>query len=523
MLRDMELIVTGIKKYHIKKYMQEALNCYNAKSYRGCVIMSTIAAMHDLYEKIDGLASSVREAKDLITEIDKRKSTEDVYERYMVDQAAAITILTSAEKTKIHSYLDIRNQCAHPNEHISTAEEARNVFTGYIDTIISQPALLGPSYTNAFVNRLESTSFFPKPDKDSVIRTVQNELEKLHNNTKKPLAKKLISIIETDDINSAKWSNAKNFIAGMLAVMTDEDQLRNICIGFSNLIERDDLFATMLFITKTAPKTVNFLDSVDRERFMANLINSADAENSTERYEVVQLIFKEGALYLNELNELVDKYKAEIQNSVQKTAYGTVPTSVDNLNKWSNIVYHLNVSILDELYFEKLLELIRDNNYTIVNNALEMLEGLDETFIKRMKAKKHADIVIQIMRQAHGPGRGSDTANKILESKFVGTSILVEYFLEYTTQNYEQLSYVMREQHLDVKYLLIIMDITHKHDVLKRVVDLIIESYSNSDMWDEYFLGEINWLITEKYNIDIWNTISQNITTFIEENKVTNS
>ncbi|WP_215582758.1 hypothetical protein [Bacillus mycoides] len=78
----MEVIVTGIKKYHIKKYMQEALNCYNAKSYRGCVIMSTIAAMHDLYEKIDGLASSIPEARTLINDIGQRKANGDNYERF---------------------------------------------------------------------------------------------------------------------------------------------------------------------------------------------------------------------------------------------------------------------------------------------------------------------------------------------------------------------------------------------------------------------------------------------------------
>lgn len=523
MLRDMEVIVTGIKKYHIKKYMQEALNCYNAKSYRGCVIMSTIAAMHDLYEKIDGLASSIPAAKNLITEIDRRKSAEDVYERYMVDQAAAITILTSAEKTKIHSYLDIRNQCAHPNEHISTAEEARNVFTGYIDTIISQPALLGPSYINIFVNRLESNSFFPKYDRDVVIDTVNKELEKLHDKTRKPLAKKLISIIETGEVNSVKWKNAKYVIAGMLVVIKDEDQLRNICIEFSNLIERENLFDSMLFITKMAPKTVDLLDSMDRKRYMANLIKSVNAENSNEGNEVVQLVLKDGFLQLNELSELVDKYTAEIQSSVQKTIFGTLRTSVDNLNKWSNIVKQLNISILDEIYFEKLLELIRDNDYSIVNEALEMLKGLDATFIKRMKAKNHADVVIQIMRQAHGPGRGSDAANKILKSKFEGISFLVEYFLEYTTQNHEQLSYVMREQLLDIEYLLMIMDITHKHDFLKKVVDLIIESYNNDDIWDSHFLGQINWLITHKYNIEIWNDIPQYITTFMEGNEVTNS
>ncbi|QHV47246.1 hypothetical protein C1N66_30670 [Bacillus cereus] len=51
----------------------------------------------------------------------------------MVEQAASIPILTVEEKKIILTYLNIRNQCAHPNEHVSTAEEARAVFTGYLD------------------------------------------------------------------------------------------------------------------------------------------------------------------------------------------------------------------------------------------------------------------------------------------------------------------------------------------------------------------------------------------------------
>ncbi|MCH5438631.1 hypothetical protein L4A38_19930 [Bacillus paranthracis] len=516
----MEEIVVKTKKEHIREYMQEALNCYNAKSYRGCVIMSTIAAMHDLYEKIDGLANSVTEAKVLIEEINKRKSDEIVYERFMVDRASAITILTSAEKTKIHSYLDIRNQCAHPNEHISTAEEARAVFTGYIDTIISQPALLGPSYIKTFVSRLESQIFFPKYDRDVVIDIVRNELQKLHNKTKKPLAKQLISIIETEEVNGVKWSNAKHFIAGMLVVITDEDQLRNICMEFSNLIESEKLFDSMLFITKMAPKTVNLLESIDRERYMANLIKPVNAEISTKGNEVVQLVLKEGALQANEVNELIEKYKTGIQGSVQKELFGTSRSSVDNLNKWSNIVDNLNISILDEIYFETLLELIRDSDYNIVNAALEMLGQLDTTFIKRINAKNHTDVVIQIIRKAHGPGRGSDTANKILKSKFEGISFLVDYFLEYTTQNYEQLSYVLVEQRLDIEYLLKIIDITNNHDFLKKVVELIIKAYDENKRENGHILDYINRLITHKYDIENWTNLSKDIELCIEGNKV---
>ncbi|HDR3891055.1 TPA: hypothetical protein QCO65_005655, partial [Bacillus cereus] len=44
--------------------------------------MSTIAAMHDLYEKIDGLASSIPEARTLINDIGQRKANGDNYERF---------------------------------------------------------------------------------------------------------------------------------------------------------------------------------------------------------------------------------------------------------------------------------------------------------------------------------------------------------------------------------------------------------------------------------------------------------
>lgn len=523
MLRDMEEIVAKIKKEHIKEYMQEALNCYNAKSYRGCVIMSTIAAMHDLSEKIDGLANSIKEAKNLITEVDRRINAEETYERYMVEQAGSITILTSAERTKILSYLDIRNQCAHPNEHISTAEEARAVFTGYIDTIISQPALLGPSYTKIFVSRLENKHFFPKHDREVVIDTVKNELSKLHIRTRKPLVKKLVSIIETSEVNSVEWNNAKHFIAGMLVVISDEDQLRNICMEFSNLIEREHLFNSMLFITIMAPKTVKLLEPLDRERYMANLIKSVNAESSNEGKEVIQLVLKEGALQDNEINELMEKYKTGIIDSVQKAEFGTLRSSVDNLNKWSNIVKNLNISILDELYFGSLLVLIRDSDYNIVNDALKMFEELDISFIKRMNAKYHTDVVIQIMRQAHGPGRGSDKANEILKTKFERTSFLVDYFLEYTTQNYEQLHYVLVDQRLDVDYLLMIIDNTNNHDFLIKVVELIKTSYEKNPFHNGQILHYINWLISNEYKKEIWSNLLQDTKTFIEEQKSLNS
>ncbi|MGI8281722.1 hypothetical protein AB2568_025530 [Bacillus mycoides] len=520
MLRDLEEIVVKIKKEHIRGYMQESLNCYNAKSYRGSVIMATIAAMHDLYEKIDGLANSVTEARRLIEDINVRKSNESIYEKYMVEQAAAMSILTPAEKTKILSYLDIRNQCAHPNEHVSTAEEARAVFTGYIDTIISQPALLGPSYISNFVSRLESSSFFPTYKKEDIIDTVNEELKKLHDKTKKPLAKKLIAIIETGEVNEVKCKNANCFISGMLVVIKDEQQLRNICGEFSNLIERENLFGSILYMTKMVPEMVNLLETIDRKRYISKLITIINEVEAVKENEVVQLLLERRILATHEINELVEKYAHEIQDSVQKVAGVTSRSSVSNLKKYTKPVSILNISILDNLFFEKLLELIRDGDYNNVNDSLEMLLELDNDFIKRMDAKYHTDVVIQIIRQANGPGRGSDKANEILKEKFSVISCLVDYFLEYTTQNYEQLSYVMIKQHLEVPNMLKIIDSTNNHDFLQKIVDLIKEFVNEDVLENSYLLDNISRNIKKDYNFENWLNISEQIERFLEESSV---
>lgn len=215
----------------------------------------------------------------------------------------------------------------------------------------------------------------------------------------------------------------------MLVVIEDEQQLRNICRGFSNLIERENLFGSIIYMTKMAPEMVNLLEVIDRNRYIANLIKSINKEPAITENEIVQLLLERGILSKHEVSDLVEKYKSGIQNSVQKTLIGeTLRSSVNNLKKWTKPVSTLNISTLDNMYFEKLLELIRDADYNNVNDALDMLLELDEAFIKRMNSKYHTDVIIQIVRQAHGQGRGSDIANKILKSKFEGISFLVDYF-----------------------------------------------------------------------------------------------
>ena len=73
MIRDLEELVNSIKNADIKEYMKEALDCYNAKSYRACVVLSVVAGMYDLHYKLKALANSISEIQALDEEIDSKK------------------------------------------------------------------------------------------------------------------------------------------------------------------------------------------------------------------------------------------------------------------------------------------------------------------------------------------------------------------------------------------------------------------------------------------------------------------
>lgn len=65
-----------------------------------------------------------------------------------------------------------------------------------------------------------------------------------------------------------------------------------------------------------------------------------------------------------------------------------------------------------------------------------------------------------------------------------------------------------------------IIDNTNNHDFLKKVVELIIASYDENELENEYILHYISGVVKRKYNIENWTNLSKNIDQFIEGNKV---
>lgn len=82
-LTDMEELITKIPNIDIREYMKEALSCYMASAYRGCITLSYIALFDDLYNKLEGLSTTNSKAKQHYQEVKKRRESQDVYENYL--------------------------------------------------------------------------------------------------------------------------------------------------------------------------------------------------------------------------------------------------------------------------------------------------------------------------------------------------------------------------------------------------------------------------------------------------------
>lgn len=498
--------------------MKEALNCYNVGSYRGCVILSTIAAMHDLYEKIDILASSVKEARELVKEIEKLKKDGKAYERYMLEQAGAISILTPEEKKKISAYIDIRNQCAHPNFHKSSAEEARAVFMGLIDEVINKPALLGTAYIGVITDRLENEKFFSNYSSDIILNTVNEEIENLRKQAIIPLAAKTITLIETSQSGSIKWNNAAAFIAGMLALIKDEEQLILISQKFNKLVEKESLFDSMIVFTKMFPQVVSFLQPSDRNRYISQLSTTIKNHRTLERLNVIQLLFKNQILNETEAGEFVNNINTEINNTIKIVSGYTSRSSVDNLKEWSSFVNQINIKSLDITYFNVLYTLIRDNDYNVVNDAIKLLKSLHNDFIMRINGDILVDIFIEIIKQANGLGRGSDEANNLISTNFTETQFLLDYFVDYCSKNFDQLTYVIKKLSDDEEYILKILYFSNKYEVLEKVINIFIDSFDKDSEEIGITLSFIRRLIKKKYNsIKLWSDLCSSIDAFLDQ------
>lgn len=212
----MEELLTKIPSAAIRDYMREAMSCYMAGAYRGAVVLSYIALFDDVLAKLGELANVNAKAKVIFTEATKRKTDQDVYESYLIDQLTSNALISGLDSSFLTTLRTLRNKSAHPSGHTPSPEEARFIFFETIDRFLSRAILSTTHLVGELVGRLKNTNFFPSPVVDDIAVVVSDELADLDDAALPQLVAKLSAATTSADAETQK--NSTFFLIGLAKI-----------------------------------------------------------------------------------------------------------------------------------------------------------------------------------------------------------------------------------------------------------------------------------------------------------------
>lgn len=218
-LSDMEELLATISATQIRDYMREAMNCYMASAYRGCVVLSYIALFDDLLAKLGELGKVNAAAKTIHMDATKRKGNQDVFESYLMDQLGSNNLISGLDVDFLTTLRKLRNKSAHPSGHKPSPEEARFIFYETITRFLSRPILSTTQLVGEIVVRLSNVNFFPTIVFEEMKAIVEEEISPLHDEAIPQLIAKLVVAITSTDPTLAK--NSSYFLIGL--ALLDQD------------------------------------------------------------------------------------------------------------------------------------------------------------------------------------------------------------------------------------------------------------------------------------------------------------
>lgn len=529
MLRDMEELVSKLKDDDIREYMAEAMRCYSVGSFRACIVLSVITGMYDLHNKIKDLAPSIKAARELDEEIQMRINRQDVYEKYMVEQAATekLGVLTPSERETIVSYMSTRNRCAHPGGHFSSAEEARAIFCGIIDTILSKPSLLGVPYKNVIIEQIKDEHFFPT---DESIVSISNEIyNKMHKTAILPLCRDLVKIIESR-LETTRRINAAKMIAGLMANF-DDGQKEKIKDIISSLLD-DATFQEFIIMVTCNPRILLIISQNDRLKFVSKItfdietkdINLYNAQiwsllkvgvlAESEREKIISTInenicdfdasFLHNLVYEKIITQQEKEYIEESVHSIISSYSVNRESDVTRfMSSWMEKVDILNLVDVDDRFFLKLLDMVKSSDFYVCNKALSYLVSMNRSLASRMPREMQVKFVKSILRAAGG---NAFEAIDIVSRGFSNLENYIDPFVHDLLRNKEKINETIEEIWYTYRFVEFMVK-TENVPALRMIVHFLLggEIIVPKRVISELYLG------IERYGVENFDTELQGL------------
>lgn len=285
-LSDMEELLGTVVERDIRDYLREAMVCYGAGAYRGCVVLVHTALFEGLRTRLLALAPVNAVAKSVSQEIEPLASNQKVFELLMVQKMKAAAIITQLEADILEQLNKQRNKAAHPSGHKVLAEEARFVFSEAIQKFLSKPIRQTSVLVQSILDRLSGPNFFPGSQVPDMQLIVDQETENLDAAAYPQLIVKLVEAVEGTDATTIR--NAQFFLIALASKKdpTIRGLLTKYFFDVKSANSNHANFASTL--VSTDPHLLDDLKGGTRTRVLALLLVNANAVGLSGPYVELQ-------------------------------------------------------------------------------------------------------------------------------------------------------------------------------------------------------------------------------------------
>lgn len=393
-LTDMEELLATIPGSEIRDYMREAMNCYMATAYRGSLVLSYIALFDDLLAKLGELSHVNANAKTIYDEAIKKKSDQDVYESYLIDQLTSKNLISGLDSSFLTTLRTLRNKSAHPSGHKPSPEEARFIFFEKISRFLSQPILSTTQLVDELISRLKNTNFFPSIIASDIKNVVADETKSLHDEAIPQLVVKLVNAATSSEPAISK--NSSLFLVGLAlqdkTAITSSLQARLIVPkaddnAFEDLITQT-LSANGKLFAGLAETTVNRVRALLAKKITetASTISESKLIHPTAALTSIAAAIPENQFATIFQSELVLLFEKRAQSQFVIKLVQEKPS-------------------LLPIYFPLLLAKAGSSNFEAANVVSNAVESLDQALSVLLSSEQAFDLIVAILKAARG-GRG---------------------------------------------------------------------------------------------------------------------
>lgn len=420
-LTDMEELLATIPNQPIRDYMREAMNCYMASAYRGCIVLSYIALFDDLLSKLGELSRINAPAKTIFDTAQQKREDQDVYETFLIDQLGSKNLLTGLDASFLNTLRTLRNKSAHPSGHQPSAEEARFIFRETVSRFLSRPILSTTQLVDEIVGRLNNSNFFPSLTSKEIKEVVGEEISTLHEKAIPVLVAKLAASVTTPDTTVVENSTA--FLIGL--ALLDNDDI-NIELQKKMLATKSDdarYSSCILQLLSANGKLFLGLQPVPIGRIRGAILTQIDAVKNTlseTKLSHPTMTIISIAKHLDDTS-LLNHFKFELEKLFQKRPYS--PYLIDTFTNRPDVV---------ALYYPIILANAGSANFHTANTFSSSVERVDSQLAALCTDEQAFQLFVAVLEAANFGAYGSA---ELSDSNFAGVPKLRTKVVAYLAAN----------------------------------------------------------------------------------------